>query len=148
MSGSPLKTRASSSKKPSRINRSGLNSLNEKELKSEINRIDLSKKQYEIFYSYEQRKIVTRLATKLIRSTSHLGMILNNEPTANTNNNNSISHTPIMNEKKPTLRRGASNLGFTHKKEDLDIEFPKQRPITSIRSSLKSDESSLKMKKM
>lgn len=136
MSGTSGLKRASSSRKSAKFNnRPGLYSLNEKELKTELKRIDLSKRQYETFFSHEQRKLITRFATKLIRSSSNLEIILNQEP-----GSNQPSPSP------GGLKRGVSNLGFNHSTEELNL---KPRPVTAIKPSIRfsdrdSDTSSIR----
>ncbi|RMZ99523.1 hypothetical protein BpHYR1_006696 [Brachionus plicatilis] len=110
MSKSPTLVRRSSK------TRQGLFSLNEKELRSELKRIELSKRQYENSYMHEQRKVITRFATKLVRSSSTLESVISNESC-------SASTTP-------SISRTPSNIFF------------EPRPSTSFKSLFKSADSS------
>lgn len=96
--------------------RQGLFSLNEKDLRSELKRIDLSKRQYESFYLHEQRKVITKFATKLMRSSSTLENVISSEY-------GSASITP-------SISRTPTNIFF------------EPRPSTSLKSFFKSNENS------
>ena len=63
--------------------RSGIFTLTQKELKQELEKIELARRQYRNAHAREQRKIITRLAFKFIRSSSDLEHL-----TFNSNNNN------------------------------------------------------------
>lgn len=97
--------------------RQGLFSLNEKELRNELKRIDLSKRQYENSYLHEQRKVITRFATKLVRSSSTLENVIHNN-----NEYHSASTTP-------SISRTPTNIFF------------EPRPSTSLKSLFKSNDS-------
>lgn len=66
--------------------RSGIFTLTQKELKQELEKIELARRQYRNAHAREQRKIITRLAFKFIRSSSDLEHL-----TFNNNNKNSSS---------------------------------------------------------
>ena len=54
----------------------GLNPNCQKELISQLKRINLSRHQYERCYQYEERKIITRMALKLTRSNSNIEALI------------------------------------------------------------------------
>ena len=58
-----------------RTNNLGLISLNQMELKHELKRIELCRRQYELSFEHEQRKLITRIANKLIHSNSNLDVL-------------------------------------------------------------------------
>ncbi|CAF0868303.1 unnamed protein product [Brachionus calyciflorus] len=97
-----LSRRLSSPTRKTSSLRQGLLSLNQKELKNELKRIDLSRRQYETLYSHEQRKVITRFATKLIRSTSTLDNIINQDNSIN----NSTCTTPTYQQRNTTTNSG------------------------------------------
>jgi hypothetical protein len=77
-SGKPDLGKASSSSNRS----AGFMKTNQNDLKQELKRIELSKRQYELAFSHEQRKIITKIANKLIRSSSNLEFIYNKKKPA------------------------------------------------------------------
>lgn len=94
--------------------RQGLFSLNEKELRSELKRIELCKRQYENFYLHEQRKMITKFATKIMRSSSTLENVIGNEPG--------------LGSVIPSMSRTPTNIFF------------EPRPSTSVKSVFKSND--------
>lgn len=56
-------------------NHLGLDTLNQMDLKHELKRIELSRRQYELSFEHEQRKLITRIANKLIHSNSNLDVL-------------------------------------------------------------------------
>ena len=102
-SNNPVQSSKSPGRKPSKSNsRQGLFSLNEKELRSELKRIELSKRQYETLYSHEQRKVITRFATKLARSSSTLENIINQD-FSSTCTTPSLQRTPTFFEPRQNI---------------------------------------------
>ena len=88
------KFKPKSGTKKKTVYRNGIITLTQKELKHELEKIELARRQYRNSHSREQRKIITRLATKLIRSSSDLEH-LNFENKANkssSSSNNSLNN--------------------------------------------------------
>lgn len=112
-------------------NNNGLYTLNQMELKHELKRIDLSRRQYEMAFEHEQRKLITRIANKLIHSNSNLDVIFKASNRAAYNNRQqSVSHyhnqsghhqvnqsSAESHRKAPPfpLNRGITHIGFTSK---------------------------------
>jgi len=104
---SKIKPKSGGTKKKT-VYRNGIITLTQKELKHELEKIELARRQYRNSHSREQRKIITRLATKLIRSSSDLEH-LNFENRANKSNsssNNSLNNESDREELNNSFRRG------------------------------------------
>lgn len=130
-------------------NRNGNRKSNQNDLKNELKRIDLSRRQYELGFVHEQRKIITKIANKLIRSTSNLDVIFKKKPPTSSSalqsnsffNRRISTQYPMKNfpassgaqsAAPPTgsLKRGITFVGFSSTKNDPPNTQP--RPITTI----------------
>ena len=128
--------------------------MNLNELKNELKRIDLSRRQYEHSFVHEQRKIITRIANKLIRSTSNLDVIFKGALGNNWNsqceplvNNSAIASSKNLSHQLPpppsppftapvsSIKREITNLGFNSNNDTIDSggsNTTKKLPITSF----------------
>lgn len=130
--------------KTSNHNNLGLYTLNQIELKNELKRIDLCRRQYELSYVHEQRKLITRVANKLIHSNSNLDVIFKSA-----RNNGQMLRGVNVQKPQPVLevdesarrvvpplsfKRGLTHIGFLSpsKPQNDSTSRYSSRPITSL----------------
>ena len=131
----------SESKQSASRNNLGLVSLNQMELKNELKRIELCRRQYELSYIHEQRKLITRIANKLIHSNSNLDAIFN--PARNRQSISNYQPAPTIAKQQAlesesslklphplSMKRGITYIGFTSSPSRASTDL--SRPITSI----------------
>jgi hypothetical protein len=125
--------------------RSGIVSLNQKELKYELKKLELAKRQYETNHYHEQRKMITRFATKLSRSSSNLETLFNNT-SANSNNPTSINN---MNATTASSTVTPTNLTSKITEPETPVLEQQQaaKRLTPILSQSSNDPSKKKEKK-
>ena len=103
------KFKPKSGTKKKTVYRNGIITLTQKELKHELEKIELARRQYRNSHSREQRKIITRLATKLIRSSSdleHLNFENKGNKSSSSSNNSLNNESSERDELSSSFRRG------------------------------------------
>ena len=108
--------------------RSGILTLTQKELKHEIEKIELARRQYRNAHAREQRKIITRLAFKFIRSSSDLEHLNFNKNSSSLSNYSTLNASVLNNSTQ-------NNDDFNDDYQDVYLENKghsrKSLPITS-----------------
>ena len=109
--------------------RSGILTLTQKELKHEIEKIELARRQYRNAHAREQRKTITRLAFKLIRSSSDLDH-LNFNKNSSSMSYTSTSQNSVQNYNEADLNdTDAYQDVYLENKENASSQFARFSPL-------------------
>lgn len=126
------------SSKPSRkfaSARSGIISLNQKELKYELKKLELAKRQYETNHYHEQRKMITRFATKISRSSSNLETLFNSNNSNNSttpNSTNLVAPTTTANNSTNSLTNSLRISSQFKSNNDIPVHETNPKTLTPI----------------